>query len=145
MGEYTEIAFFYRATQENLLELPPDKSLPVSNNPHYDSQNTEPMPYAFLADDAFPLGKHCLKPYSHSGLDPIKRIFNYRLSRVRRATENAFEILTFRFRVFTMRMCMDPDKATIITLATLLLHDMFCQLSCESYTPEGYIDMETES
>ena len=145
MMEYTEIAFFHRATQENLLELPPDKPLPVSNNPHYDSQNTEPMPYAFLADDAFPLGKHCLKPYSQSGLNPIKCIFNYRLSRVRRATENAFEILTNRFRVFTMRMCMDPDKATIITLATLLLHDMFCQLSCESYTPEGYIDMETES
>ena len=37
-------SFFYRATQENLLELPPDKPLPVSNNPYYDSQNTEPMP-----------------------------------------------------------------------------------------------------
>ena len=56
-------SFFYKATQENLLDLPPDKPLPVSNNPYYDSQNTEPMPYVFLADDAFPLGKHCLKPY----------------------------------------------------------------------------------
>ena len=57
-------SFFYRATQENLLELPPDKPLPVSNNPYYDSQSTEPMPYLFLAADPFPLGKHCLKPYS---------------------------------------------------------------------------------
>ena len=83
MVEYTEIAFFYRATRENLLELPPYKPLPVSNNLYYDSQNTEPMPYVFLADDAFPLGKHCLKPYSQSSSTPIKRIFNYRLSRVR--------------------------------------------------------------
>ena len=49
------------------------------------------MQYVFLADDAFRLGKHCLKPYLQSGLTPIKRIFNYRLSRVRRVTENAFE------------------------------------------------------
>ena len=138
-------SFFYRATQENLLELPPDKPLPVSNNPYYDSQNTEPMPYVFLTDDAFSLGKHCLKPYSQSGLTPIKRIFNYRLSRVRRVTENAFRILTNRFRVFTSRMCLDPDKATIITLATLVLHNMLRQLTYESYTPEGYNDMETES
>ena len=103
------------------------------------------MPYVFLADDAFSLGKHCLKPYSQSGLTPIKRIFNYRLARVRRVTENAFGILTNRFRVFTTRMCLDPDKATIITLATLVLHNMLRQLSYESYTLEGYIDMETES
>ena len=80
MVEYTN---FYRATQENLLEPAPDKPLPFSNNSYYDSQNTEPMPYVFLANDTFPLGKHCLKVYSQSGLTPIKRIFNYRLSRVR--------------------------------------------------------------
>ena len=142
MVEYTEIAFFYRATQESLLELPPNKPLLVSNNPYYKSQNAEPMPYVFLADDKFPLGKHCLKPYSQSGLTLIKRIFIYRLSRVCRVAENAFGILTNRIRVFTTRMCLDPDKATIITLATLVLHNMLCQLSYESYTPEGCIDME---
>ena len=88
------------------------------------------MPYVFLADDAFRLGKHCLIHFSQSGLTPIKRIINYRLSRERRVTENA--------------LCLDDDKATIITLATLLLHNMLCQLSQESYTPEGYIDAETE-
>ena len=101
--------------------------------------------HAFLTDVAFPLGKHCLKPYSESYLTPIKRIFNYRLSKVRRVTENAFGILTNRFRVFTTRMCSDPDKATMITLATLVLHNMLCQLSYKSYTAKGYIDMETES
>ena len=42
-------------------------------------------------------------------------------------------------------MCFNPEKATIITLATLVLHNMLRQLSYKSYTPEGYIDMETES
>ena len=136
-------SFFYKATQENLLDLPPDKPLPVSNNPYYDSQNTEPMPYVFLADDAFPLGKHCLKPYSQSGLTPMKRVFNYRLSTFRRVTENAFGILTNRFRVFTTKMYLHPDKTTTITLASLVLHNMLHQLSQESYTPDGFIDMET--
>ena len=89
------------------------------------------MPYVFLVDDAFSLGKQCLKPYFQSGLTPVKRIFNYRLSRMRRVTENAFEILINRFRAFTTRMCLDPDKATIIILATLVLHNMLRQLSCE--------------
>ena len=87
------------------------------------------MPYVFLADDAFPLGKHCLTPFSQSGLTPVKRILNYRLSMERRVTENALEILTNCFRVFTIRMCLDDEKTTIITLATLLLHNMLCQLS----------------
>ena len=100
--EYIETVYFIVRPNENLLESPPDKSLPVSNNPYYDAKNTEPMPYVFLGDDAFPLGKHCLKPYSQSGLTPIKRIFSYRLSRMRRVTENAFGILTNRFRVFTL-------------------------------------------
>lgn len=137
--------FFYRATQENMLGLPPARPLPVSNNPFYNDQDTEPMPYVFLADDAFPLGEHCLKPYSQSGLTPRKRIFNYRLSRMRRVTENAFGIWANRFRVFTTRMCLDPDKATTITLAALVLHNMLRELSSDSYTPEGYIDQETES
>ena len=136
---------YFIFTQENLLELPPDKSLPISNKPYYGSQNTEPMPYVFLADDTFPLDKHCLKPYSQSDLTLIKRTFNYRLSRVRKVIENAFGILTNRFRVFRTRMCLDPDKATIIILATLVFHNMFRQLSYKSYTPEGYIEMETES
>ena len=138
-------SFFYKATQENFLNLPPKKPLPASNNPYYNDQNNEPMPYVFLADDAFPLGTHCLKPYSQAGLTPMKRIFNYRLSRVRRITENAFGILTNRFRVFTTKMCLDPEKATTITLATLVLHNMLRELSSQSYTPEGFVDTETKN
>ena len=67
------------------------------------------------------------------------------MTRVRRVTENAFGILTNCFRVFTTRMCLDPDKATIITLVILVLHNMLRQLFYESYTLEGYIDMETKS
>lgn len=136
---------FYRALEENRLNLPLPKPLPLSSDPVFIDQSTEPMPYVFLGDDAFPLGQHCLKPYSQNGLTPRKRIFNYRLSRVRRITENAFGIWVNRFRVFTTKMCLHPDKAATITMASLLLHNMLRELSRESYTPEGCLDQENET
>lgn len=77
----------------------------------------------------------------------MKRIFNYQLSRVRRETENAFGVLANRFRVFTTTIYLDrldPDKATTITFATLVYHNMLCEFSNESY-PEGYIDKEARN
>ena len=41
--------------------------------------STEPFPYAFLADDAFALKPHLLKPYPGQNLTEKQRIFNYRL------------------------------------------------------------------
>ena len=41
-------SFFYRATQDNSLDLPPDKPLPSSKNPFYDSGKSEPMRYVCL-------------------------------------------------------------------------------------------------
>jgi len=62
---------FYHALQSNQLNLPGDCPLPgeTSSNPH-----------VFVADDAFPLKKFIMKPYSSRHLDEKKRIFNYRLS-----------------------------------------------------------------
>ena len=37
---------------------------------------------------------------------------------------------------------LSPDKATTVTLAALLLHNMLRELPRESYTPEGFIDQE---
>ena len=135
---------FYRAIEENKLNLPDPTPLPLSNDPAYFDQSYEAIPYVFLGDDAFPLGIHCMKPYAQQGLTPRKIIFNYRLSRVRRITENAFGIWVNRFRVFTTKMCPHPDKATTITLASLVLHNMLREMSKDSYAPDGYLDEEMD-
>ena len=85
---------------------------------------TSDVPYVIIADDAFPLSTFCMKPYAQSNLSDSKRIFGYRLSRGRRTTENAFGILSNRFRVLSSRMYLQPNNATKITLTCCLLHNI---------------------
>lgn len=74
------------------------------------------MPCFFVGDEAFPLSTYLMRPYSGRGLDPEKRIFNYRLSRARRCIENAFGILTSRWRVFRRPIAANPKQAENIVL-----------------------------
>lgn len=131
---------FYKALETNQLNLPEDACLPQSTDPAFIDQPYEPMPFVFLGDDAFPLGKHCMKPYSQANLTPRKRIFNYCLSRMRRVTENAFGILANRFRIFCCKISLEPDKASIITMAALVLPNMLRQKLRDTYTPDSSTD-----
>lgn len=65
-------------------------------------------PYFVVADA---LKTYILKPYAQTGLTKEKRIYNYRLSRARRIVENAFGILSNRFRIF-MQLCTGMLQST---------------------------------
>ena len=73
---------FKAALESENLNIPKCGALPISDIL---------VPYVIVADDAFPLGINIMKPYPGQNLTPEKRIFNYRLSRARRVSENAFE------------------------------------------------------
>ena len=81
------------------------------------------LPYVIVADEAFPLKQHLMKPFPHRGLTHAERIFNYRLSRARRVSENAFGILINRFSILATRMQLEPATATDIAIACLALQN----------------------
>lgn len=69
----------------------------------------------FVADDAFPLRNDMLKPNSRIRRITItQKIFNYRLSRVRRIVENAFGILNSRFRILENPIPLSLKNVPII-------------------------------
>lgn len=63
---------FYEKLKSGTLNIPNVEPLPNS---------TEKMPFIFVADDAFPLTEHIMKPYSHHTMEKEEIIYNYRLSR----------------------------------------------------------------
>ena len=87
-----------------------------------------------VGDDAFPLNTRLMKPYPYRNLEKEKRIFNYRLSRARRVVENAFGILSHRWRVFLTTIKLSPDKVTDIIFAACCLHNLMVEKNKASYT-----------
>ena len=83
------------------INLPDSRQLPdlssLNDSFLVESNRESEVPYIIAADDAFPLTTYCMKPYFSQKLSDSKRIVGYRLSRARRATENAFGILSNRF------------------------------------------------
>lgn len=101
-------------------------------------------PFVVVADDAFPLKENIMKPYGKVNLTKERRIFNYRLSRARRIVENAFGILTNRFRVFRSAIAHPPETVEKIVLASCVLHNLLRSQSNTRniYTPAGALDSE---
>ena len=104
-------------------------------------QGIKPVPHVFVADDAFALKPFLMKPYPQRGLNIDQRVFNYRLSRARRISENTFGILANRWRVYYSAMQVGPTAAKSIVLATLSLHNYLRKSqSRTAYSPVGLMD-----
>ena len=123
----------------NKLNFPPDEHLPDSE---------ESVPYCIVGDAAFPLRPSLMRPYPGKSLPTNKRIFNYRLSRARRVIENAFGILTARWRVFVGPILANLDKVILMCKAACCLHNFLRKKASsedpheKAYCPNGFLDYE---
>ncbi|PNF19897.1 hypothetical protein B7P43_G12288 [Cryptotermes secundus] len=102
---------FYRTLESGSLNVPKETIVAGRN-----------MPFVLVADDAFPLRKDIMKPFSRKVNTPARKIFNYLLSRARRMIESVFGIIVERFAVsqepisiidLTMVCCLIRPKKAI--------------------------------
>ena len=129
---------FFKALEKKKLNIPQPKELP---NDDVSYQDWRPViPYYFVGDDAFSLSENLMKPYPNRGQSEEQRILNYRLSRAHRVSENAFGILSSKFRVFLSTLCVKPVNAVSIVHATLALHNYLLCKCPNVYTPLGSFD-----
>lgn len=84
------------------------------------------MPYVILGDEAFALHLNLMKPFprNQSLIDRTKAIYNYRHSRARRTTENAFGILAAYFRIFFQPIALLPDTCDLAITSACILHNI---------------------
>lgn len=118
----------------NMLHLPPSDPAPNSNIN---------LSYVFLADAAFALSSHIMKPFpGHHAIGTPERVFNQKLSSSRLVMENAFGIMSSVFRILKKPIPLDVDKASIITMTCVRLHNYLrkSDTSRHVYTPIGLVD-----
>ncbi|XP_030758575.1 putative nuclease HARBI1 isoform X2 [Sitophilus oryzae] len=125
------------AVTNNLLNIPNERPLPGRSTA---------VPFVFVADDAFALQPHIMKPFAFRNQSIQERIFNYRLSRARRIIENVFGICSARFRILRRSVELVPKKMKIIVCAIAALHNfiMSRKESANMYAPQGTFDVENE-
>ena len=88
-----------KSLEPNTLNIPNSKAPPNIE---------EPLPFVIVGDEAFPLRPH---PGVLARKDESKQIYKYRLTRARRVVENAFGVLTQKFRLFYGRIQLRPENA----------------------------------
>lgn len=104
---------FYKKLENNTLNIPNPMPFPGNEN--------EFNPFVIVADEAFGLSKHILRPYARNNLNYKKKNFNYHLLRARRNIECSFGILSNKFRIF--HKPMNVNLAVCIVKACCILHN----------------------
>ena len=96
--------------------LPPPRELSFGNEGYCNVTSSAKIPIFSVADDDFPFRQCCMKPYSKKNLNDDEILFNYRLSKKRRVTENVFEIWINRFRIFANRATFTRNRASVVAM-----------------------------
>lgn len=106
--------------------IPPPKCLPGDDEERLGKVNC-----FIVADDAFRLGSHVIKPYSLKQMSKLRRITNYRISRARIAIECVFGHLTRRFHIL-LRMPTNEEMTNLIIKCCVHLHNFIRTLRLDN-------------
>lgn len=114
-GGVFQTSYLNECITNETINLPKNDTLPMTNLS---------VPYFIIADDAFALDLHVMKPYSRNGyLTEEQKIFNYRICRARMVVEAAFGRLASRFRIFHRPIEVNLKVVDWIVKAACVLHN----------------------
>eukprot|EP00795_Rhopilema_esculentum_P003867 gene3867-15163_t len=135
---------FGKRLNAGTLDLPAPSALPGSE---------QISPYVFVCDEAFQLKENMMRPYPRnnfkhgSELSDEKKVYNYRHSQARRISENAFGILSVRWRVVQLKPIQ--KNSVTITKACIALHNYLAKTDFQNtpktrYVPPTLVDQELQ-
>lgn len=124
-----------KSLENNKLNVPKIKALPNTNIE---------LPMVIVGDEAFPLKRYLMRPYPGRGLTNDKAIFNYRLSRARRISENAFGILQQKFRIFNRTLQGDPGNLTNIVMTACILYNFIRKIEGYKFSEQVLNESEAD-
>lgn len=132
-GGVIEYTHFYEKLKHGKLSIPP---------PQEQINSERGLPFVFIGDEAFALRCDFLKPFSQRELDHDKKNFNYRLSRARCRVENAFGILSARFRIYHTAISINLKAIDKVVMATCVLHNFLRRRYSTVYAPDNNLYRE---
>ena len=103
----------------------------------------EKFSYVFVAHDLFGLKPNIMKLYPRQKLTIVQLIFNCRLSRARRDTENAFGIMVSMFRIYRRPVILNVEKVVKVTKGCAALYNFLIKINNATlsiYCPANYLD-----
>ena len=83
-----------------------------------------------------------MRSFPGAGATEEEKIYNCRHSRARRCVENAFGILSQRWRILLKPIKTSVKNVENYTLACLALHNYLRLTENAKYTPTGFADSE---
>ena len=120
-----------------------DESFNLPNDKELHDCTYKPLPYFLVGDEIFPLKSWMMRPYPGNSFPEDERIYNYRHFRARITIENAFGILAARWRILLRPIRASVENVERYTCACLALHNYLRQTNNSSYTPYGFLDIES--
>jgi hypothetical protein len=95
-----------------------------------------------VGDDAFFIKTYLMKSFPGANQAYDDKIYNYRLSRASRISENGFGILVSQFRVFEKTIACNVTTVDKILRTACALHNWLTNNAMETYLPRGSVHTE---
>lgn len=118
----------FKLMESGELDIPPDCHLPGTNIS---------VPHVLVADEAYPLLPHVLRPYARRDCSPDEEYFNARFSRARKSVECSFGAINSNWRLLWKPIETEVQTAETITKAICILHNVIIDM-------EGYEEVMKE-